>query len=172
MRSGAPPPPFHQFEVPTRQAIISRDRDNCVIRLGFAGELDLTLRLTRLSRDRLAHLADQLCRGLIKANHRAHRISLFGVEIKHVLHPRDIGAIDLRNAPHVPPPRLQIVLGEAPTYRLTRHPFMVSQSDYRSGQQIQRPALASLGGWSRQWQSAALSPCLTACGLPLDGPLR
>ena len=71
MRSA--PPPFHQFEVPTRQAIISRDRDDCVIRLGFAGELDLTLRLTRLSRDRLAHLADQLCRGLIKANHRALR---------------------------------------------------------------------------------------------------
>ncbi len=44
----------------------------------------VTLQLTRLSWDRLAHLADQLCRTLIKANHRALRISLFGIEIKYV----------------------------------------------------------------------------------------
>jgi hypothetical protein len=104
----------------------------------------IALRLGRPSGDRLAHLADQLCRTFVKANHRALRIRRFGVKIEHILHPRDIGAIDLRNAPHVPLPRLQIVLGEAPSHRFTRQPLMFGQSDHRASQQIQRPSLASL----------------------------
>ena len=68
---------------------------------------------------------------------------------------RRIDATDLRNAPHFPPPRLQIVHGQAPAHRLTRQLFMFGQSDHRSGQQIQRPALASLrragaGGGNKQ----------------------
>jgi hypothetical protein len=41
--------------------------------------------MLQLTRDRITYLADPLCRTLIKANHRVLRISLVGIEIKHVL---------------------------------------------------------------------------------------
>ena len=133
----------------------------------------VTLRLTWRGRDRLAHLADQLCRTFVEANHRALRIGLFGIEIKHVLHPRDIGAVNLRNAPHVPPPRLQVVLGQTPAHRLTRQPFMLRQSG-PSRRPADRASSACVppAGWSRRSQPATPSPCRTACGLPLGAPPR
>ena len=51
---------------------------------------------TRCGRDRLAHLADQLGRALIEAYHRPPRIGCFGIEVEHVLHAGDVGAVDLR----------------------------------------------------------------------------
>lgn len=40
--------------------------------------------LAGLRRDRLAHLADQLHRASIEANHRALRIRFFGAEVEHI----------------------------------------------------------------------------------------
>ena len=51
--------------------------------------------LARLGWDRLANLADELGRALIETDHRAFRIGDFGVEVEHILHARDILAVDL-----------------------------------------------------------------------------
>ena len=47
-------------------------------------------------------------------------IGRLGIEIEHVLHAGDVFGIDLRNAPHVLAPGLEIVLGEPPAHRLAR----------------------------------------------------
>jgi hypothetical protein len=73
----------------------------------------------RRGRDRLAGLADQLGRALVEAHHRPLWIVGLGVEVEHILHAGDIGAIDLRDTPHVLAPVLQMVLGQAPAHRLT-----------------------------------------------------
>src|SRR5271167_1413051 len=65
--------------------------------------------LARLGWDRLANLADELGRALIETDHRAFRIGDFGVEVEHILHARDILAVDLRNTPHVLAPGLEVV---------------------------------------------------------------
>ena len=67
-------------------------------------------RLSRRRRDRLAHLADQLRRALVEADYRTFWIGFLGVEIEHVFHSRDILAINPRDAPHVAPPRLEVIL--------------------------------------------------------------
>src|SRR6516165_7999975 len=66
-----------------------------------------TFELAWSGRDRLAHLADELCRTLVETNHRALRIGLFSIEVEHVLHAGDILGVDLRNAPHVLAPWFQ-----------------------------------------------------------------
>ena len=78
----------------------------------------VTFGLTWLRRDRLAYLANQLSRTFVEANHRMLWIGFFGVEIENVLHTRDIGTVHVRNAPHVPAPRLQVVLGQTSAHRL------------------------------------------------------
>src|ERR1700755_42136 len=60
-----------------------------------------TFELAWSGRDRLQHLADELCRTLVETDHRALRIGLFSIEVEHVLHAGDILGVDLRNAPHV-----------------------------------------------------------------------
>src|SRR5262245_38036520 len=78
----------------------------------------VTLELARLGRDRLPDLADELGWALVEADHRALRIGLFGIEIEHILHAGDILAVDLRNAPHVLAPRLEVVFGQPPAHGL------------------------------------------------------
>ena len=78
----------------------------------------VALELPGLGRDRLSQLADQLGRALVEAHHRPLRIRRFGVEVEHVLHAGDVGAIHLRNAPHVLAPWLEVVLSQTPTHRL------------------------------------------------------
>jgi hypothetical protein len=56
----------------------------------------------------------------------------------------NVGAIHLRNAPHLSELRLQLVLGQTPTYPLARHPFMLRQPDHRSGQKPECPAFPPL----------------------------
>src|SRR5947207_15325428 len=63
--------------------------------------------LARLGRDRLAHLADQLDRALVEADHRPVGIGRFGIEVEHVFHAGDIFTIDLWNAPHILAPGLR-----------------------------------------------------------------
>src|SRR5277367_6708531 len=55
----------------------------------------VTFRLTRLRRDRLAHLANQLSRTLVEANHRMLWIGFFGVEIENVLHTGDLSTVHM-----------------------------------------------------------------------------
>ena len=73
----------------------------------------VALDLPGLGRDRPAHLADELDRALVEADHRPLRVGRLGIEIEHVLHAGDVIGIDLRNAPHLPAPRLEIVLGQS-----------------------------------------------------------
>jgi hypothetical protein len=46
----------------------------------------VTFELTRLGRDRLEHLADQLDRALVEADHWPLGIGRFGIEVEHVFH--------------------------------------------------------------------------------------
>ena len=100
----------------------------------------VALELPGLGRDRLAHLADQLDRALVEADHRPLRIGRLGIEIEHVLHAGDVLGVDLGDAPHLPAPRLELVLGQAPAHRLARQALMLGQLDHLAGQQLQRPA--------------------------------
>ena len=72
--------------------------------------------LTRLGRDRLANLTDELDRALVEADHRPLGIGRLGIE--HVFHAGDVFAIDLWNAPHILAPRLEAVFGQPPAHRL------------------------------------------------------
>jgi len=74
--------------------------------------------LTRLRPNRDAGLAQQLVGLLVEADDRPRRIGLLGVQLEHVLHPLDKLRVDRRDAPHLPSPRLELVLGESPPYRL------------------------------------------------------
>jgi hypothetical protein len=64
----------------------------------------VTLALSRLGWDRLAHLADELDGGFVEADQRPLGIRRFSVEIEHIFHAGDVFAIDMGNAPHVPAP--------------------------------------------------------------------
>jgi hypothetical protein len=101
--------------------------------------------LARLGWDRLAHLADQLDRALIEADHRPVGVGRFGIEIEHVLHAGDVFAVDLWNAPHILAPGLEAVFGQPPAHRLARQALVVGKLDHRVGQKLQRPAGATLG---------------------------
>src|ERR1700722_8120254 len=94
--------------------------------------------------DRLAYLTDQLSWAFVEANHRMRWVGFFSIEVENILHSSDIAAVDLRDAPHIPPPWLQIVLGQTPAHRLARQSFMRREPDHRAGQKIEGPALASL----------------------------
>ena len=68
---------------------------------------------SRRGRDRLARFADELGGAFVEADHWPLRVRLLGVEVEHILHAGDILGIDLRDAPHVPLPGLEMVLGQA-----------------------------------------------------------
>ena len=102
--------------------------------------------LARLGWDRLANLADELGRALIETDHRAFRIGDFGVEVEHILHARDILAVDLRNTPHVLAPGLEVVFGQPPTYGFAGYAGVFSEADQLTRQQLQSPTGAALRG--------------------------
>src|SRR5882762_2240676 len=77
------------------------------------------LKLTRLGLDRLADLANQLSRALVETDHWALRIGRLSIEVEHILHAGDELAVDLRDAPHVLAPGLELVFGQTPAYCLT-----------------------------------------------------
>src|ERR1700719_1789476 len=74
----------------------------------------VTFELTRLGRDWLAYLADQLNRALVEADHRPLGVGRFGIEVEHVFHAGDILAVDPGNAPHILAPGLETVFGQPP----------------------------------------------------------
>ena len=80
----------------------------------------VALDLSGLGRDRSAHLADELDRALVEADHRPQRVRRLGIEIEHVLHAGDVIGVDLRDAPHLPAPGLEIVVDQASAHGLAR----------------------------------------------------
>src|SRR5882757_4832 len=72
--------------------------------------------LARFGRDRLSHLADELDRALVEADHRPVGIGCFGIEVEYVFHAGDIFAIDLWNAPHILTPAFGLALFDPITY--------------------------------------------------------
>ena len=79
----------------------------CAVALIFAV---IAFELPRLGWDRLARLTNQLGWALVEAYHGPLWIGCFGVEIKHVLHVGNVGAVDLRE-PHRVSRRLQSLRG-------------------------------------------------------------
>src|SRR6266498_3072601 len=108
----------------------------------------VALELTRRGRDRLPDLADELGRAFVKANDWARRIGRLRIEVEHILHAGDVFAIDLRNAPHVLAPRLEVVFGQTPAHRLARDAVVLGEPDQFVRQQLQGPTGAALG-WAR-----------------------
>ena len=105
----------------------------------------VTFQLPWFGRDRLAHLADQLDRALVEADHRPLGIGRCGIEVEHVFHAGNIFAVDPRNAPHILAPGLETVFGQPPAHRLARQALMPGELDHGVGQQFKRPAGATLG---------------------------
>ena len=103
----------------------------------------VTLDLARLSRNRLAHLADELGRALIETDHWALPIGFFSIEIEHILHAGNVFGIDLWNAPHVFAPGLEVIFSQTSPYRLARDFLVFGELDHRTCQQLQRPAGAA-----------------------------
>jgi hypothetical protein len=89
----------------------------------------VTFELTRLGRDRPAHLADELDRAFVEADHRPPGIGRFGIEVEHVFHAGDIFAVNPGNAPHVLAPGLETVFGQPPAHRLARQAVVPSEID-------------------------------------------
>jgi len=108
----------------------------------------VALELARLGQNRRPYLADELGRALIETNYRALRIGRFGIEVEHILHAGNVFAIDLRNTPHILAPRLEVILGQAPTHGLPGYAVVLGELDHRAGQQVQRPAGAAFR-WAR-----------------------
>src|SRR5215211_4936694 len=52
--------------------------------------------------------------------------------------------LDLRDAPHLPTPGLDLVLGQAPAHRLAREAFMLGEPHHLARQQLNGPAGAAL----------------------------
>src|SRR3979409_1820340 len=102
--------------------------------------------LARFRRDRLSHLADELDRALVEADHRPVGIGCFGIEVEYVFHAGDIFAIDLWNAPHILTPGFETVFGQPPAHRFVRQTLVIGKLDHRPGQKLQRPAGATPGG--------------------------
>ena len=90
----------------------------------------VALDLARLGRDRLADLADELGRALVETDDRALRIGRFGVEVEHILHAGDVFAVDLRNAPHVLAPGLEVVFGQPPAHGLAGEAVVLGEPDH------------------------------------------
>jgi hypothetical protein len=89
----------------------------------------VALKLTRLGLDWRTHLADELDRALVETDHWALRIGLFGIEVEHILHAGDELAVDLRNAPHVLAPGLELVFSQAPPHGLAGDVVVLGEPD-------------------------------------------
>jgi hypothetical protein len=101
----------------------------------------VALKLTRPGRHRRPHLADELDRALVEADHWAARIRRFGIEVEHVFYAGDLFGVDLRNAPHVLAQWLQTAFGQAPTDGFPRDAGMFGAANQFTGQEFERPGV-------------------------------
>lgn len=82
------------------------------------------------------------------------------------------------NAPHVPAPWLEIVLGQPAAHGLARQAVVIGELDHRVGQKRQRPAFAAggrLGACGRHQQSLLLAGQFALCArtrLLAQGPIQ
>ena len=72
----------------------------------------IALALPRHGLDRLPYLTDELGRALVETDNRALRIRRLRIQVEHILHASDVLAVDMRNAPPVLAPRLEVVFGQ------------------------------------------------------------
>src|SRR5260370_19424218 len=105
----------------------------------------VALQLTRIGLDRLADLADELGRAFVETDHRVLRVGLFSIEVEYILHTGDELAVDLRNAPHVLAPGLELVFRQAAAHGLAADIVVLGEPDQFIGQEFQRPAGAPFG---------------------------
>src|SRR5262249_46427403 len=123
----------------------------------------VSLQLPRLGLDRLANLTDELGRAFIETDHRALPIGLLSIEVEHIFHASDKLAVDLRDAPHVLAPGLELVLCQTPAHGLAGDVVVLGQPDQFVGQEFQCPAGAAFG--------RARTGCCDQQGLLLTGEL-
>src|SRR5437764_80823 len=83
----------------------------------------------------LAYFADELGWALVETDHRTLRIGLFGIEVEHILHAGDVLTVDLRNAPHVLTPGLEIVFRQPSAHGLTGDTVVLGEADQLPCQQ-------------------------------------
>jgi hypothetical protein len=101
-----------------------------------------------------------LDRALVEADHRPLWVRRLGIEIEHILHAGDVIGVDLRDAPHLPAPRLEIVVGQTPAHGFARQAFVRGQLDHLVREQLQRPARAAhrrVGAGGRHQQGLLLA---------------
>jgi hypothetical protein len=101
--------------------------------------------LARLRGHRHPRLADQLDRRLVEGHHGALGVGGLGVQVEHILHSRDVLAVDLRDAPHLLAPRLELVLRQAAAHGGVAQRGVRGQAHHLSGEQLQRPTRPALG---------------------------
>ena len=105
----------------------------------------VALKLARLGYNRLPHFTDELDRRLVETDDRALGIGRLLIQVEHILHAGDEFTVHPRNAPHLPAPRLEIVLGQPPAHRLPGDAVVLGESDQCIRQQLKRPAGATRG---------------------------
>ena len=77
---------------------------------------------------------------------RLIRVSHLCIEAnENWLHPGNVFGIDLRNAPHVLAPWLQVVFGQAPAHSFPRDAGVGGKADQFTRQKLKRPARAARG---------------------------
>jgi hypothetical protein len=103
------------------------------------------LQLSWLGLDRPANLADELGRAFVETDHRTLPIRLFSIEGEHIFHAGDELTVDLRDAPHVLAPGLELVFRQTPAHGLARDVVVLGGPDQFTGQELQRPARAAFG---------------------------
>jgi hypothetical protein len=65
--------------------------------------------------------------------------------VGHILHPGDVSAVHLWNAPHVLAPRFDLVFSQSPAHGIARDAVVFGEPDPRTSQQIEGPPRAALG---------------------------
>src|SRR5215470_15441202 len=109
----------------------------------------------------------------LSSKRRALPIGLLSIEVEHIFHASDELAVDLRDAPHVLAPGLELVFRQAPAHGLARDVVMLGKPDQFIGQEFQRPPGTAFG-WARTGRRNRAGPplCRTACDLLRGAALR
>src|SRR5215470_12844451 len=81
----------------------------------------------------------------LSSKRRALPIGLLSIEVEHIFHASDELAVDLRNAPHVLAPGLELVFCQAPAHGLARDVVVLGEPDHFTRQKFQCPAGAAFG---------------------------
>src|ERR1700675_2179977 len=89
----------------------------------------IALALPRHGLDRLPYLTDELGRALVETDNPAPPIRRLLIQVEHILHASDVLAVDMRNAPPVLAPRLEVVFGQPTAHCLPGDAVMLGEPD-------------------------------------------